>query len=62
MLGERARRVQLLAAMLPSGALGSRRAGCIACAELQVIEEHAHRTSIDPMAQLVRPLRQVMST
>ncbi len=60
MLGERARRMQLLAALLRSGALGTRRAGRIACAELLAIEEHAASASFDSMAELVRPLRQVI--
>jgi CheY-like chemotaxis protein len=60
MLGERARRMQLLAAMLRSGALGAPRAGRIVCAELQAIETHAEQARLESIAQLVRPLRHVV--
>src|SRR4051812_48763920 len=60
MLSERSRRMQLLAAMMKGGALGTRRAGRIACAELLAIEVHAEQARVDSIAQLVRPLRQVI--
>jgi CheY-like chemotaxis protein len=60
MLGERARRMQLLAAMLRGGALTPRRAGRVACAELLAIESHAGDLQLDPLAGLVRPLRQIV--
>jgi CheY-like chemotaxis protein len=60
MLGERARRMQLLAAMMKGGALAPGRAGRIACAELLAIEAHAERAQLESIAQLARPLRHVI--
>ena len=60
MLGERGRRMQLLAAMMKGGALAPHRAGRIACAELLAIEVHAERAHVESIAQLVRPLRHVI--
>jgi CheY-like chemotaxis protein len=59
MLHERARRMQLLAALLRGGALTPSRAGRIVSAELLAIEAYAERGDLEVIASLARPLRQV---